>query len=160
MDQNSISIVRLVKTIFFKWFSSIFSNVETILSWTCPVYGPFEFRSSLGTSILPFLGPTIFMFPIWLERNTWVAFHGEEGMSHILLKVDCIQKTNTHFKGCSFLFQEKYWYLFILRVSITDPVYTCMLSINFLHPCIILSALYIHDINGILFCTMNRTAMV
>ena len=27
-------------------------NVETILSWTCNIYGPFEFRSSLGTSIL------------------------------------------------------------------------------------------------------------
>ena len=27
-------------------------NVETILSWTCRVYGPFEFRTSLGTSIL------------------------------------------------------------------------------------------------------------
>ena len=30
----------------------IYSNVETILSWTCHVYGPFEFRTSLGTSIL------------------------------------------------------------------------------------------------------------
>ena len=28
----------------------ICSNVETILSWTCYVYGPFEFRTSLGTS--------------------------------------------------------------------------------------------------------------
>ena len=28
------------------------SNVETILSWSCHVYGPFEFRTSLGTSIL------------------------------------------------------------------------------------------------------------
>ena len=28
------------------------SNVETILSWTCHVYGPYEFRTSLGTSIL------------------------------------------------------------------------------------------------------------
>ena len=27
------------------------SNVETILSGTCHVYGPFEFRTSLGTSI-------------------------------------------------------------------------------------------------------------
>ena len=27
-------------------------NVETILSWTCHVYGPFEFWTSLGTSIL------------------------------------------------------------------------------------------------------------
>ena len=30
----------------------ICSNVDTILSWTCHVYGPFEFRTSLGTSIL------------------------------------------------------------------------------------------------------------
>ena len=30
----------------------ICSNVETILSRTCHVYGPFEFRTSLGTSIL------------------------------------------------------------------------------------------------------------
>ena len=30
----------------------ICSNVETILSWTCHIYGPFEFRKSLGTSIL------------------------------------------------------------------------------------------------------------
>ena len=30
----------------------ICSNVETILSWTCHVYGPFEFGTSLGTSIL------------------------------------------------------------------------------------------------------------
>ena len=29
----------------------ICSNVETILSWTCHVYRPFEFRTSLGTSI-------------------------------------------------------------------------------------------------------------
>ena len=29
----------------------ICSNVETILSWTCHVYGPFESRTSLGTSI-------------------------------------------------------------------------------------------------------------
>ena len=30
----------------------ICSNVETILSWTCHIYGPFEFRTSLGTPIL------------------------------------------------------------------------------------------------------------
>ena len=30
----------------------ICSYVETILSWTCHVFGPFEFRTSLGTSIL------------------------------------------------------------------------------------------------------------
>ena len=30
----------------------ICSNVETILSWTCHIYGPFEFRTSLCTSIL------------------------------------------------------------------------------------------------------------
>ena len=32
----------------------ICSNGETILSWTSHVYGPFEFRTSLGTSILLF----------------------------------------------------------------------------------------------------------
>ena len=30
----------------------ICSNVENILSWTCHVYGPFEFQTSFGTSIL------------------------------------------------------------------------------------------------------------
>ena len=30
----------------------ICSDVETILSWACYVYGTFEFRASLGTSIL------------------------------------------------------------------------------------------------------------
>ena len=34
------------------FWTCICSNVETILSWTCHVYGPFEFRISLGTSIL------------------------------------------------------------------------------------------------------------
>ena len=29
----------------------ICSYVETILSWTCNIYGPFEFSTSLGTSI-------------------------------------------------------------------------------------------------------------
>ena len=32
--------------------SCICSNVETTHSWTCHVYVPFEFRTSLGTSIL------------------------------------------------------------------------------------------------------------
>ena len=36
----------------FPFVICICSNVETILSWTCHVYGPFEFRTSLGTSIL------------------------------------------------------------------------------------------------------------
>ena len=55
----------------------ICSNVETILSWTCHVYGPFEFRTSLGTSILlysiygPFefrtsLGTSILLYSIYL----------------------------------------------------------------------------------------------
>ena len=34
------------------FWTCICSNVETILSWTCHVYGPFESRTSLGTSIL------------------------------------------------------------------------------------------------------------
>ena len=34
------------------FWTCICSYVETILSWTCHIYGPFEFRTSLGTSIL------------------------------------------------------------------------------------------------------------
>ena len=30
----------------------VWADVETILSWACHVCGPFEFRTSLGTSIL------------------------------------------------------------------------------------------------------------
>ena len=42
----------------------ICSNVETILSWTCYVYGPFEFRTSLGTSILLFI---FLVYFVWLR---------------------------------------------------------------------------------------------
>ena len=40
------------------------SGVETILSWACHVYGPFEFRASLGTSILP-----LTLYRIKIHRN-------------------------------------------------------------------------------------------
>ena len=43
-------LLRTAGPVLFGTF--ICSNVETILSWTCHVYGPFEFRTSLGTSIL------------------------------------------------------------------------------------------------------------
>ena len=42
----------------------IWSNVETILSWNCHVYGPFKFRTSLGTSILLVLRTTLLT---WLK---------------------------------------------------------------------------------------------
>ena len=56
----------------------ICSNVETIHSWTCHVYGPFEFRTSLGTSILltricTFIAPRTSFFQ-WdcLKCITWL----------------------------------------------------------------------------------------
>ena len=45
----------------------ICSNVETILSWTCHVYGPFEFRTSLDTSSLP-------LFRIMLNMTMIIYF--------------------------------------------------------------------------------------
>ena len=42
----------------------ICSNVETILSWACHVFGSFEFWTSLGTSILP------------LTQCIWLAYKG------------------------------------------------------------------------------------
>ena len=69
----------------------ICSNVETILSWTCHVYGPFEFRTSLGTSI--FLSREFWVLAscqllsnsVWQWRSqkcpcqseAWAAFFGE-----------------------------------------------------------------------------------
>ena len=46
----------------------ICSNIETILSWTCHVYGPFEKRTLIGTSIL--IGKIIIFskFSIFLIR--------------------------------------------------------------------------------------------
>ena len=46
----------------------ICSNVETILSWTCHVYGPFESRTSLGTSILPLNQVPVTNTP-WIIQN-------------------------------------------------------------------------------------------
>ena len=45
----------------------ICSNVETILSWTCRVFGPLEFRTSLGTSIL--LTETFSTSPLKFNKN-------------------------------------------------------------------------------------------
>ena len=45
----------------------ICSNVETILSWTCHVYGPFEFRTSLGNSILLLS----FVMVTSVKRHVW-----------------------------------------------------------------------------------------
>ena len=49
----------------------ICSNVETILSWTCHVYGPFESRTSLGTSVLLYMSYQICctLFSIWLTLS-------------------------------------------------------------------------------------------
>ena len=46
----------------------ICSNIETILSWTCCVYGPFEFRTSLGTSIF---APYSYGASLWNGRKPW-----------------------------------------------------------------------------------------
>ena len=51
----------------------ICSNVETILSWTCHVYGPFEFRTSLGTSILLFFLIYIYTYHYMLSsKYSWI----------------------------------------------------------------------------------------
>ena len=51
----------------------ICSNVETIISWSCHVYGPFEFRTSLGTSILLCTQTKRNSYRLCsqLERNNW-----------------------------------------------------------------------------------------
>ena len=64
-EQTAVIIIQDVCSKFFNrgrlllrtpgpvpFWICICSNVETILSWTCHVYGPFEIRTSLGTSFL------------------------------------------------------------------------------------------------------------
>ena len=61
----------------------ICSNVETILSWTCHVYGPFEFWTSLGTSILLTSNQTLRYWhrrtnknAIWTNKNS-ISYNGQ-----------------------------------------------------------------------------------
>ena len=49
------------------FWACICSNIETILSWTCHVYGPFEFRTSLCTSILLVM-QNILRYHLWGKR--------------------------------------------------------------------------------------------
>ena len=58
--KHTLRLLRTTGPVPFK--TCICSNVETILSWACHVYGPFEFRTSLGTSIL--LGNTFLEFTL------------------------------------------------------------------------------------------------
>ena len=53
-------------------WNCICSNVETILSWTCHVYGPFEFRTSLGTSIL-LIGGSYFLPLTPYYKNSFIS---------------------------------------------------------------------------------------
>ena len=55
----------------------ICSNFETIHSWACRVIGPFEFRTSLGTSIL------LWAMPIYSDSLHW---------SDISLSLDLVTK--------------------------------------------------------------------
>ena len=56
----------------------ICSNVETILSWTCHVYGPFESRTSLGTSIL-----------LILHHLVWSVFLAYFSITHNAANMKC-----------------------------------------------------------------------
>ena len=55
----------------------ICSNVETIFSWTCHVHGPFEFRTSLDTSIL-----LRFRVLHFLCKTLFKASNGEGSVFH------------------------------------------------------------------------------
>ena len=98
----------------------ICSNVETILSWTSHVYGPFEFRTSLGTSIL-----------LIHARTCW-----SQAVSH----VRCIPQLLNYFLQISFthirgLFKKLCYERLSIRknnVCLTDFV---LKSFSFNHTC-------------------------
>ena len=84
----------------------ICSNVETILSWTCHVYGPFEFRTSLGTSILLLWSLTNSDFP---TNQTFHQFH--DLYTELATGVACEQGTLTL---PDTWFRPPLWDLFVL----------------------------------------------
>ena len=78
----------------------ICSNVETILSWTCHFYGPFEFRTSFGTSILLRIKmfKILILQPFYQFRNyKWIEF-----INHLHIK--CHAPAEIHHR-------EIFWYM-------------------------------------------------
>ena len=61
----------------------ICSNVETILSWTCHVYRPFEFRTSLGTSILLHIGAPDLRVTIMKVRRREIWYRSTESVKRL-----------------------------------------------------------------------------
>ena len=68
------------------------TNVETILSWTCHVYGPYEFRTSLGTSIFASLylnDIESFLGKNNIKGDECVSTELEESLNKRLSKLSC-----------------------------------------------------------------------
>ena len=74
-----------------KWYFCICSNVDTNLSLTCHVYGPFAFRTSLGISILP------------ITSWTWLKLFSGRCISYIYLAKLQLNEANTANKETFFL---------------------------------------------------------
>ena len=70
----------------------ICSYVDTILSWTCHVCGPFEFRTSLGTSILLLLRCIHHFKSDLINNMDHMRISGNEPSSVILSQTKWFQK--------------------------------------------------------------------
>ena len=87
---SKASIEKQTKQVFEGRFKTcICSNVETVLSWTCHVYGPFEFRTSLGTSILLHTGTLFTYLCLHNTRIDWkkrICMNNMDGRLNVKLK--------------------------------------------------------------------------
>ena len=106
----------------------ICSNVETILSWTCHVYGPFEFRTSLGTSNLLFtLCPPICIPNLVIAEKTILL---SLGPSTVLYRSFLKHCTLTNDAVGTIWLNDNPRTLWLLSVSLL-PVHTFCLSLVF-----------------------------
>ena len=93
-------------------------NVETILSWTCHVYGPFEFRTSVGTSILLCIWLCFTVLQIRFECLQFASILVGimpllELQQMMLLRVQTARST-AYFNGCPYIFDILlYYYIFV-----------------------------------------------
>ena len=87
----------------------ICSNVETILSWTCHVYGPFEFRTSLGTSILLLKSPIYVILRFnWKIKQVWEPLSSGY---YSIFEVRWICCLTSHYSICVLFYLCLVWFL-------------------------------------------------
>ena len=99
----------------------ICSHVETILSWTCHVYGPLEFRLSLGTSILLDFLRNCMRFSLIACNGCGMPTEDAYSPGHLVLSYygnSMCSNVETDLSGLCLVFGLVWWYSLQLTIPI------------------------------------------